>query len=316
MNTGLYCSGGKDWFSIGSEGRVYSCNALMYNKLGYIGNIINENIVIRKYDWVRCPFQACNQICDRHWSKKQIYDEYGNVIDSQNIVNPRAYGKIKNPVSILFAPTWKCNYSCKYCGLPKKEHFPSIPNACEVVSVDKWIRAFTNFFKTNGIEGGIWHTNGGEPLYYDGIDKLFKFFYESGFKIGLTTNTSADVYEKIINVVPPDAFGVINCSVHPLDKNFKSELFKSRVQLLKSLGYSVSVNFVGHPDQLLLATEYAEWCQKLGIEFSLIPMLGKIGNLEFKTIEDYPENLRSIIKQHSRVDLTDVNKFREGKRVE
>jgi hypothetical protein len=318
MKSGLYCSAGYDWFSIGSEGRVSTCNALIYRTDSgiYLGNILKDNIKLRKSGtWFRCPNQNCQQICDRHWSKKIVVGDAGEIVDRQDIVNPSAYDGLTHPVSILFAPLWKCNYSCKYCILPTKETYKDLPDVCDTYPPEEWIRAFDNFFNINDIDGGIWHTNGGEPLYYDGIEKLFNYFFNRKFKIALTTNVSADVYKKIINSAPPEAFGAINCSCHPSDKNFRWELFKNRVHLLKVMGYPVSVNFVGHPDQIMLAMEYSKWCQDIGVGFSLIPLLGKHDGFEFKTVDDYPVPLKNIVDKLSNENLTDKNKFLNGKRV-
>jgi len=314
MKNGLYCDGGKRWFSIGSEGRVYTCNSLIYHPNAFLGNIITEDIKLRTEEWNRCPVQKCYQICDRHWSKKQVYED-DKLIDSQDVVNPDPYKGIKNPASILFAPTWKCNYSCVYCVLPTKKVYPNIPDACDTFPYQTWIDAFKRFFTTNEIGGGIWHTNGGEPLFYDGIEHLFKFFKEQNFTIALTSNITADVYKKIVAVAPPSSFGIINCSLHPSDKNFRLDQFKSRVHLLKVLGYPISVNFVGHPDQIMLAPDYAEWCKSIGVGFSLIPLLGNNDGIFFKTINDYPEALRNIINKYSTPELKDDNRFIDGARV-
>ena len=313
MKNGLHCSAGYDWFSIGSEGRVSVCNALLYRTDSgiYLGNILTDDIKLRgKDEWFRCPKQECTQICDRHWARKRVYKD-DVIIDEQDVVSPLAYEGKSRGISVMFAPKWECNYSCKYCGLPTKKIYPTIPDVCDTHPASKWVEGFDRFFNTNGIDGGIWHTAGGEPLYYDEISVLFKYFYDKKFKIALTTNTSADVYEKIVRVVPPEAFIAINCSLHPSDKNFRIEMFKSRVQLLKSLGYPVSVNFVGHPDQITLAMDYWTWCKSINVGFALIPLFGSY----FNTVEDYPEPLRKIIYEISREDLRDSNKFLSGKRV-
>lgn len=318
MKNGLYCNAGKRWFSVGSEGRMYTCNALVYRDdlTGpFVGNILKDNIILRSEEFIRCPIQECRQVCDRHWSKKEIY-ENDVLVDQQNVVNIDSYQNLNNPISLLFAPTWKCNYSCKYCILPTKDKYPNIPDVCDVHTVDEWITAFTNFFDNNKIDGGIWHSNGGEPLYYDGIEKLFTFFYNRKFKIALTTNASADVYKKIVMAAPPEAFGLINCSCHPSDKNFRWELYKNRVELLKAMGYNIAVNFVGHPDQIMLAPTYHKWCQEIGVNFAFIPMVGGgVDGVVFNTVEDYPEPLRNIIKKYSSEILSDKNKFDHGKRI-
>ncbi len=311
---GLYCSAGFNWFSIGSEGRVSTCNSLIYRTDNgiYLGNILKDNIKLRTDEYgFKCPNQECRQVCDRHWSRKKIYKD-DELIDEQPIVNESAYIGKNKPISILFAPTWKCNYSCAYCGLPSKQSYPSIPDVCDIFPPEKWIDAFTNFFNINNIDGGIWHTNGGEPLFYNGIEKLFVFFASKGFKVALTSNISADVYQKIVKQIKPEGFAIINCSLHPTDKNFKWELFKNRVELLKALNYPVSVNFVGHPDQIMLTKQYAEWCKDIDVNFSLIPIVNK----DFLTIDSYPKPLRDIINKYSRLDLKDNNKFINGKRVE
>ena len=319
MKNGLYCNAGKRWFSIGSEGRLNLCNTLIYRKSkdeDCLGNIITDDIKLRDEEFFRCPLQECHQVCDRHWSKKQIY-ENDNLIDEQNIVDLTVYGNKKNPISLLFAPTWKCNYSCKYCILPNKERYSYISDMENEHSPETWISAFDRFFQTNNIDGGMWHTNGGEPLFYDGIEKLFSYFYKKGFVIGLTTNVCADVYKKIIMIVPPSAFTIINCSLHPTDKNFRWELFKSRVELLKAMGYIVAVNFVGYPDQIMLTPVYHDWCISIGIPFALIPMVGNIGDgIFFKSIEDYPTPMKDIIKKYTQQNLTDNNRFKGGSRIE
>jgi radical SAM protein with 4Fe4S-binding SPASM domain len=317
MKSGLYCSAGYNWISIGSEGRVYTCNAMLYtsHENTYLGNIIKEDIILRNDEFgFRCPTQECFQYCDRHWARKQIYKD-GVIVDSQDFDNPNSYNGLKRPMTILFAPTWKCNYSCKYCCLPGSDFIPNVPDACNIYSAEEWISGFDKFLDINKIDGGIWMTNGGEPLFYNGIDKLFKYFYSKNFRISLTTNLSSDIYNTIINSAPPECFGMICCSLHVTDKNFKWELFKNRIQLLKSFGYQLQINYVGIPDQIMLVPEYSDWCKSIGVKFVLIPLLGNRDGMEFKSISDYPEPLKTIIYQYSITGLLDGNRFVEGTRL-
>ena len=315
IEDGLYCDGGSKWMSIGSEGNIYICNAFMYQSDYSIGNIFEDDIILDT-NFRRCPIQSCDQICDRHWSKKKIYKN-GVIMDEQDVTDPNYYALFENTTSVLWAPTWKCNYSCTYCGLPRKDLFPDIPNACDEFTADEWIEAFSKFFSNNNIDGGIWHTNGGEPLYFKDIGKIFSFFNSRHFKICLTTNLSYPIYDKIITVLPTHWDAVeINCSLHPSDKNFDWSMFKSRVQSLASFGYHVSVNFVGHPDQISLAHEYKEWCDKIGINFALIPLIGDVGDAHFHSVDDYPEPMKEIIQELTVVNLQDeTSRFSDGERV-
>jgi len=314
IEDGLYCSGGHDWFSIGSEGNVYKCNDLIYREESYLGNIIDSDIVLSKTEFTRCPVQRCQQVCDRHWSRKRIY-QGGEIKEEQDIVNREAYHDKTRAVSILWAPTWKCNYTCSYCHLPTPKEFPHIKNACNVHPYESWIKAFDRFFSLNGIGGGIIHTNGGEPLFYKGIDHIFHFLYSKGFEIAITTNLSVDIY-KIISKVPVEGIGIINASLHPTDKNFRWELFKSRVLLLKEFGYSVAINFVAHPDQIMLIPEYHEFfTEKHGIELQVIPMVAGWSGVEFGSMNDYPEPLKKILDKYVRQDLQDENRFIDGHRI-
>ena len=315
IEDGLYCDGGSKWMSIGSEGNVYICNTFIYQNEYSIGNLFKDDIILGS-KFRRCPIQSCDQICDRHWSKKRVYKD-GVIIDEQDVADPNYYNLFENTTSILFAPTWKCNYSCSYCGLPRKELYPDISNACDEFTAEEWIGAFSRFLKLNNIDGGIWHTNGGEPLYFKDIYKLFSFFNSQNFKICLTTNLSYPIYDKIITVLPTDWDSVgINCSLHPTDKNFNWTMFKSRVQSLASFGYHVSVNFVGHPDQISLAHEYKEWCDGIGVTFALIPLIGNVGDAHFSSVEDYPDPMRNIIKELTVVNLQDSSsRFSDGERV-
>ena len=84
---------------------------------------------------------------------------------------------------------------------------------------------------------------------------------------------------------------------------------------LKLLGYPVSVNFVGHPDQLALAPEFHEYFTKEGITFALIPMVGSFEGFSFDRIADYPPGLRDILLKYSLPQLQDRTKFLKGERA-
>jgi hypothetical protein len=65
----------------------------------------------------------------------------------------------------------------------------------------------------------------------------------------------------------------------------------------------------------MLAPKYAEFCKKNNIPFALIPMIGSFDGFTFKTVEDYPEKMRKIIKDLCPDELNDSNKFLGGDRA-
>ena len=88
IEDGLYCDGGSKWMSIGSEGNVYICNTFIYQNEYSIGNLFTDDIILGS-KFRRCPIQSCDQICDRHWSKKRVYKD-GVIIDQgtpKNLIN-------------------------------------------------------------------------------------------------------------------------------------------------------------------------------------------------------------------------------------
>ena len=303
MKNGLYCSGGYDWMSVGSDGEAYVCNCLQYIKnpnMGYLGNMIENDLVLSIEEFHRCPVQQCEQMCDRHWSRKRVYRD-DMVVDFQDILNDSTYKGKTRPVSILWAPTWNCNYTCKYCRF-------AIPSKEKVYPYERWLDAFARFIEMNSIDGGLFHVAGGEPLYYEGIENIFFAMFKSGFKIGLTTNLSMSAYDKIIRLVPPDGITAINASLHATDKRFDWDMFRSRVMLLKQFGYTVSVNFVAHPDQIMLTEEYHDYFTSRGVPFALIPLAGwRMGK--------YPKVLRSILEKYVSNALDDDSCFKDGRRV-
>jgi hypothetical protein len=313
QKNGLYCDAGYRYLSIGSDGTISPCNYLLTTKTDknhfkhrhVIGNIFEQDVVLRK-QFMKCPVQQCEQMCDRHWSDKKIYKD-DQVIDTQPMINSDVRANRKNPLVFIWAPSWKCNYSCPYCILPKDN---------SNTTADQWVEAFDRFFNTNQIDGGLVHVTGGEPLFYKNIGKVFKLLGSRGFKIGLTTNLSSDVWNNIVHATSPSDFSSIACSFHPMDPKFRMPEFNGRILALKSLGYPVGVNFVAHPGQIMLTPVHHGFFTRHGIPFTLIPMVGKHDGFHFPSVESYPPGMRKILKKYCNNVVDDHNRFRDGERVE
>lgn len=140
---------------------------------------------------------------------------------------------------------------------------------------DKLYRAF---------DWGVLCILGGEPMLHKAalpvISRMGKKFF-----CRLYTNLSTQVLE--LSRLGLNAEGDIpypfnklrvglsvSCSLHPSASGFNAEMFKGGALLLKSKGYLVSVTLVTYPAQLFLADEWAEWCGRAGIPFSLSPWNG------------------------------------------
>ncbi|HEY1187276.1 MAG TPA: hypothetical protein VGE74_06440 [Gemmata sp.] len=307
MKNGLYCSGGHDYVAIGSNGDVAPCNAFARTPKYALGNLFTDARVTLRggHEFFRCPIQECHLPCDRHWARKQVW-EGGELADTQDIHNPVFRAGKARPLTFLWAPTWKCNYDCAYCDLPvPKDERPAAD----------WVAAFGRFFDANGIDGGLAEITGGEPLFYKDIGSVFTFLTQRGFMLQVTTNLSGDVQNALVRAATPDKFTVISCSLHPSVKHFRWEQFRGRVLSLKAYGYNVAVNFVGHPDQVMLAPEYHAFFAEHGVPLVLIPMEGEFNGVKFGSIWDYPPDMQDVFAKIAPEWVKGANRFKEGKRT-
>lgn len=70
--------------------------------------------------------------------------------------DPLSFFRLDYPVHLIYVPTWRCNRSCRYCGVPKT-------NDGAKISEDLLIERLTEA-STKGLQKLDIH--GGEPLYY------------------------------------------------------------------------------------------------------------------------------------------------------
>jgi radical SAM protein with 4Fe4S-binding SPASM domain len=305
MKNGLYCSGGHDYFAITSNGDVAPCNAFARQPEHVLGNLFADEVFVRRAEaFSSCPIQACNLPCDRQHARKQVWKN-DQLVDTQEMVYPKALKGKARPVTFIWAPTWKCNYDCAYCSLPPaKDERPAA----------EWVAAFHRFFDANNIDGGLVAVTGGEPLFYKEIGSVLHALSARGFVLQLTTNLSGDVQRALIQAVPPEKFVLVSCSLHPSVKHFHWEQFRGRVLSLKAYGYNVAVNFVGHPDQIMLAPDYHAFFKAHDVPFVLIPMEGEFNGVRFETVADYPPAMQRVIHKISPEWVKDGNRFADGKR--
>jgi len=305
MKDGLYCSGGKNWFSLGAEGSLHRCNALLY-KGGYLGNILTEDVIVDT-EFRKCPFQECLQVCDRHWAQKKVYKR-GKVSDYEDIVEPMVFKGHDNPITLVWNAVWECNYDCQYCDLPSTEKYPS-------ANFTEWIKGFNRFIKSNKITGGLVMCSGGEPMFMKGIEHVLCCLYMSDFRIAINTNLSHDLYKEIIRMLcgykkvwpPAISFQV---SLHHSEPSFNWDEFSRRVLDIRDKGMYVAVNIVAHPDHIESLEFYDHFFRTERIQFKVSPLVG----YGIKVLSDYPPHLRKIVEKYMDSTVTDDNKFIDGVR--
>ncbi len=84
------------------------------------------------------------------------------------------------PQIIELDPTSKCMYSCDCCVNS------DIINKTEPIKREDLLQLIDDFYQYGG--KGIIFIGGGEPLMYPQIGDIFKYVYNKGIKIGITTN--------------------------------------------------------------------------------------------------------------------------------
>lgn len=123
-----------------------------------------------------------------------------------------------------------CNLSCDFC--PKssrKLEFMSVKTFSKILDQ---IKPHTNY---------IYLHVKGEPLLHPSLDKLLDISFEKGFNVNITTNGTLINQTKEILLSKP-AVRQINFSLHSLDGNKDSKIFKDYISNILSFTKEASQN--------------------------------------------------------------------------
>jgi len=128
--------------------------------------------------------------------------------------------------------SWKCQLKCPYCWLPHT----NIDLKCIEHSPDEWIEAI---IRTVPVGGAI-DFSGGEPLLYNGLDKVLDAIGKAGIQWAITTNAlSTEGVNALLETDPPGCL-LINISDHTGNRTASDNINKLKA------AYFTSVNRVLH----------------------------------------------------------------------
>ncbi len=286
----VYCSAGINHFLVYPNGDVYRCMADYNDKRPPLFNVKDG---WRPFDAPRlCTHPRCYAACDLDWTTKWVFDEGATVPRTHRAQSRYAHpvkGKfwaeqtleepLRNFVYIVWSPSLVCNYDCHYCGCAAgKLKLNEFPSALPELSVEEWVSIWDGILKQ--YEWGIVAVSGGEPLIAKATMPVVRLLSKK-FYVSITSNLSTGVEEIVNSTVYRGDDGelspglkVITGSLHPTSRGFQKERFFDSLLYLKGNGFTIKVNFVGHPLQLYNAEEYKRWCDEHGLVFVLSPWCG------------------------------------------
>lgn len=290
----IYCTGGMSSLVIKPNGDVYRCAMNCDCGAPPLFNIKTDPFVVNEEPEL-CGYESCMACCDITDRQKFIItsDGSGKKICSGTYVpyvhlerdkksNYLAYhslGRQKRKLAkISWYPSIKCNYNCLYCdsGDSHKIASNAIRSSFPELQGQEWLAAFEKIY--DYFDWAEICVVGGEPMLLDYMIPILKRL-SGKFHCKLISNLSRAVYELSRSLIPPIKqtypyplgnlpVGLsVNGSLHPLSTAFDAERFKGAALLLRQSGYPVSISLVGHPLQLFLAEEWAEWCAGHDLSF-------------------------------------------------
>ncbi len=156
--------------------------------------------------------------------------------------------------SILFVPTFKCNYNCPYCNVTKEK----LGSIYKEINWRKWRKFFEN------IPPATVSISGGEPFLYKRIVRLVNSLKKH--KVHIVTNLS--MLRKIKKINRSIRFTV---SFHP--HMISLSAFKEKIIKLQRWGFSFQINIVAYPDIIDSLKFFKEVFENMGIHVNVDPYI-------------------------------------------
>ena len=153
--------------------------------------------------------------------------------------------KLDYPVKVTVVPTWKCNRSCAYCGIPKLLPHLHEERIDSRILLDRLLES-----ASLGVQCIEYH--GGEPLlYYAELLSQIKTLRMRGMRVKLSTKSL--VTEEMAVELMNAGIDNIQLSIDTVDKKiskllYNDELYyekvKSSIKALRGVGINVKINIV------------------------------------------------------------------------
>ena len=275
-NSKVYCSAGIDYAVICPNGDVYRCMADYGANRSRLFNVKDGWHKVEKA--LMCSHSKCEASCDTRYTTKAIF---GPNSDEPKIIGYEESGQqdtaylrfphqpvpesCRQHIQIVWLPTLRCNYTCKYCEYAAGRHkLQDIRSASPELSLEEWVgvwRGIYGMYDSIGLS-----VSGGEPLLSTATLPIINLLEDKCKYYDITSNLSVNAMGIMRHIGRPS---LITASLHPTSSRFNKELFFGTLLCLKNNGFNVCVNFVGYPLQLFMAEEYKKWCDAHDIAFNV-----------------------------------------------
>jgi len=163
--------------------------------------------------------------------------------------------------SAVWFITWKCNFRCPYCWEVQRARHGQIKHE-DFLPSDKLAEAW------NRLKPEVLDISGGEPFLQPNFIDLLEGL-QNGITVAITTNLAFDMTQFVQRITPLKVFSM-TLSYHP-SQNLSFEQFLGRALMLKNRGFTLTVNFVGYPEQMWLAESVKQKIEAAGLRWHFDP---------------------------------------------
>lgn len=157
----------------------------------------------------------------------------------------QSFFRLDYPVKLVIIPTWRCNRTCAYCGVPKVK--PNTPE--KHINPDLLLERLLDAVE-HGVQGIVYH--GGEPIFfYKELFDQIRILRKKNIQIHLSTKNY--ITESIANKLADTGLQQLQLSIDTVDPKLSKVLYNDEnyaqrlaesVDNLTNAGMKVRVNVV------------------------------------------------------------------------
>jgi len=180
------------------------------------------------------------------------------------IIIPSSY----NYIAVFL--TFKCSLRCSYC----INAYTPINRIRKQLTGQEWVRSLDRIVSRPDLPITL---GGGEPTFHPDFFYIVNELHDKGHKLDLLTNSIFHVDTFMRQISPavfkrPAPYASIRVSYHP--ETMVAENVLRRVKKLLDAGYHIGIWSVNHPQYKDDLMEFADACDRHGIDFRLKEFLG------------------------------------------